>query len=194
MESMFWRVVTSLGVPGLALGMFYKVIVNLQTLSAPPEWVGPLLLLTLCLTSAITFYALGPRNATNIIDQLSEQIPKDRADALNATWKGILTQASRLETQVELTLKVTGKKIGGEMECVYYDIGKQKFDVSGSFHRDRLLKLDYVNKDKTTVHFGTSYFELSANGKKLIGSCVGFGIVAEHIVTADFKLIRQLRP
>jgi hypothetical protein len=191
MESMFWRVVTSLGVQGLALGVFYKVIMNLQMLSAPTPWVGPLLLLTLFLTSAITFFALVPRNANNVVDQRSEHIPKDRAEALNATWVGTLTQASRPDATVKIKLNVTGKKIGGEMECDYHDVGKQEFDVSGSFYRDGLLKLDYVNKDKTTVHFGTSYFELRANGKQLIGSCVGFGIVAEHIVTADFNLKRQ---
>lgn len=188
---MFWRIVTSLGVPGLALGVFYMIIVNLGLSSAPPQWVGPLMLVALCLSAGITFSSLHPRNATNIIEQLSEHIPKDRSDALNATWKGTLTQASRPDTPVEITLKVSGKKIQGEMECDYHDLGTQKFDVSGSFHGGRFLRLDYLNRDRTTVHFGTSYFELSGHGKQLTGSCVGFGIKTEKIVTADFKLKRQ---
>ncbi len=190
MESMFWRVVTSLGVPGLALGVFYMITLNLELASAPPEWVGPLIFVTLCFAAGITFYALSLGNTDNIFNRFSEDIPSDRRDALIRTWNGTLKQKAREDTKVEINLKIEGKKILGEMVCIYTDIGEQKFDVSGLFHSGRFLRLDYANKDKSKVHFGTCYFELAADAKELEGSCVGFGVVAGEIVTANIMLRR----
>lgn len=192
MESMFWRVVTRLGVPGLALGVLYMIILNLELTSSPPEWVGPLKLVTLFLVAAITFYALGLRRAPNIFAPFLKDVPPNRLNLLNnKTWKGTLKQKHRDDTPIEITLEVKGKEVLGKMACDYPYMAKQEFDVSGSFHGDRLLRLDYANKDKTTVHFGTLYFELTADGHTLKGSCVGFGIKAEEIVTADVVLNRE---
>lgn len=192
MESTFWRVVTSLGVPGLALGVFYMIYVTLDLPPLPSDWVGPITLVYLLLAAAITFKALGPRNPTNVVTHVSDnRISSERQNALNAVWSGELKQPPRPITGVKLTLKVTGKDIQGEMQCTYAVNDVQNFDVSGSFLDGHFLKLDYANKDKGAVHFGTCLFDLKADGRTLIGKCVGYGIRTQEIVTADLELIRQ---
>jgi hypothetical protein len=59
-EIEMWRIFASLGVPGLALGIFYMLFraFHWDFPRVPQKWVGPLVLLFMLLTSAIVFYAL----------------------------------------------------------------------------------------------------------------------------------------
>ncbi|MGZ8944315.1 MAG: hypothetical protein ACXW1W_02705 [Methylococcaceae bacterium] len=189
MEFMFLKkIVTSLGIQGFALAVFYLIFKSLNLPPPTPEWVGPIIIVALILSAVITLYVPYPRN---VITQSSGKISKDRRDKLNAVWKGELKQASCSNTPVRISLKADEKNITGEMECDYDDLGKQTFDVSGSFHEDRFLKLDYANKDKGAVHFGTFLFELHPFGSTLTGECVGYGVKTGGIVTANLILNRQ---
>ena len=60
MSSDVWKKLALLGVPGVALGVFYGIyrLVNPPFSPVPTSWVGPIVVLSLLLTFAITFAAL----------------------------------------------------------------------------------------------------------------------------------------
>ncbi len=60
MESRLFKIFLSLGVPGLALGIFYMLFktFNWSFPIVPTNWVGPIIILFMLLTSGIVFYAL----------------------------------------------------------------------------------------------------------------------------------------
>ncbi|MCP4744703.1 MAG: tetratricopeptide repeat protein, partial [Desulfobacteraceae bacterium] len=56
-EIKLWKVFTSLGVPGLALGVFYMLFRQFQW-DIQPVWAGPLAVLFMLLTAGLIFYTL----------------------------------------------------------------------------------------------------------------------------------------
>jgi hypothetical protein len=60
MESKLFKIFISLGVPGLALGVFYMLFktFNWTFPIVPANWVGPIIVIFMLLTFAIIFYAL----------------------------------------------------------------------------------------------------------------------------------------
>ena len=56
-----WQVFVSLGVPGLALGVFYMLFraFKWEFPKVPRNWVGPLVLVFMLLTAIVTLYALS---------------------------------------------------------------------------------------------------------------------------------------
>ncbi|QEY62986.1 hypothetical protein FXN65_13215 [Metapseudomonas lalkuanensis] len=58
------RALASLGVPGIAVGLFYYALtpwVEPGSIKVSPEWGGPIVLLIVLFAGAITFRALSPR-------------------------------------------------------------------------------------------------------------------------------------
>jgi hypothetical protein len=59
-EIELWKVFTSLGIPGLAFGVFYMLFRRFRWKfpQVPRIWVGPIIILFMLLSSGLTFYAL----------------------------------------------------------------------------------------------------------------------------------------
>jgi hypothetical protein len=59
-ELEIWKIFVSLGVPGLALGVFYMLFrtFSFKFPKVPRNWVGPIIVLFMLLTSGVIFYAL----------------------------------------------------------------------------------------------------------------------------------------
>ncbi len=82
MEVKLWEIFTSLGVPGVALGVLYMLFsrFNWKLPIVPKKWVGPLLLVFMFIVGGIVFYTLSiwaPYQHTN---DLSENKPKKTHD------------------------------------------------------------------------------------------------------------------
>jgi hypothetical protein len=60
MDINLWKVFASLGVPGLALGVFYILLRSFKWRfpAVPKVWVGPIIVLFMLLVGSVTFYAL----------------------------------------------------------------------------------------------------------------------------------------
>jgi hypothetical protein len=86
-ENKIWKIFASLGIPGLALGVFYMLFrtFNWRFPEVPSGWVGPIIVLFMVLTSGIVFYALNcwapskTATATNVASFL--ELTKDLDDA-----------------------------------------------------------------------------------------------------------------
>ena len=99
-----WKVFVSLGVPGLALGVFYMLVRRFEWKfpAVPRKWVAPIIALFLVLTFGLVFTALvlwapgrgpaeQPQQGTPVGDaDAAPSTGVDRADA-RATAKGILS-------------------------------------------------------------------------------------------------------
>ncbi len=74
METRILRLLVSLGVPGVALGIFYLLFRSFkwEFAQVPAVWVGPIVVLFMVLTTSVVFYALTrwapskPDGATNM--------------------------------------------------------------------------------------------------------------------------------
>lgn len=107
-----WKVFVSLGVPGLALGVFYMLLKQFEWKfsAVPRKWVAPIVVLFLVLTSALVFTALvlwAPgRGAAEQSQQRSPagagdataSAPVDQTDA-RATAKAILAAYKNKDMQ-----------------------------------------------------------------------------------------------
>ena len=80
MENNLLKIFVSLGVPGLALGVFYMLFKSFKWdfPQVPSVWVGPIIIFFMLLTSSIVFYVLTlwapKKNHDNKIDPPSTQI------------------------------------------------------------------------------------------------------------------------
>lgn len=90
MESRILRVLVSLGVPGVALGIFYLLFRTFKWKfpEVPSAWVGPIIVLFMVLVASVTFYALSLWRPTparaNPVNGISVSIPK------NCTFKAAI--------------------------------------------------------------------------------------------------------
>ncbi|NKC17655.1 hypothetical protein CWC29_002155 [Pseudoalteromonas sp. S4498] len=97
MDIDIWKVFASLGVPGLALGVFYMLFKSFHWKfpSVPRVWVGPLILLFMLIVGSITLYALtlwAPVNANggsadNDKTKVDDSIDKEKIARLIAPLK-----------------------------------------------------------------------------------------------------------
>src|ERR1700744_2878350 len=100
--------------------------------------------------------------------------------ALNGVWRGNAIQNEDPliagPYSIELDLNSSAGKIMGKARV---DDPNESIilTVNGKFKEEGLLKLDYENKDKTVLQFGTFILKLSPGGKKLTGRFIGFGHV-----------------
>ncbi|MFL6237106.1 MAG: hypothetical protein ACJ76N_28510 [Thermoanaerobaculia bacterium] len=101
MELNILKVVVSLGVPGLALGVFFLLFRSFRwRLSpVPKEWAGPVIVLFMVLTSTVIFYALtlwAPNHpSSETFDPIApvvliKSFPKSEAD-LTSGDKGVIS-------------------------------------------------------------------------------------------------------
>ena len=94
MESKLFKMFVSLGVPGLALGVFYMLFKKFDWnfTNVPPEWVGPIIILFMILTTGIIFYTLSlwkPRSAPAYSVADGNQVTKNGATALNTVLEDL---------------------------------------------------------------------------------------------------------
>ena len=81
------------------------------------------------------------------------------------------------------------KRIKGEIS--YNDpITNKKniFTITGGFHSENYLLLNYENSDESNVHFGSAILELSPNPNTLKGLFQGFGRESRSIVSGEILL------
>jgi|ERR1043165_130464 hypothetical protein len=113
-------------------------------------------------------------------------------DAVTGKWKGILSQLveGTIENlEVELNLKVNGAAISGVGMALRN--GRSIYvTLSGEFHSLRYLRIDYENRDKAILQFGTFIFQLSGDALALSGHLVGKGHLTERIINASVQLTK----
>ncbi|MDP1549308.1 MAG: hypothetical protein Q8L97_03990 [Nitrosomonas sp.] len=68
-ELELWKIFTSLGIPGLALGIYYMLFKQFRWdfPRVPNQWVGPIIILFMLIAGSLTFHAMSlwaPRNST----------------------------------------------------------------------------------------------------------------------------------
>jgi hypothetical protein len=88
------KVLTSLGVPGVAIGIFYLLLRRFNWVfpRVPRSWVGPIIVIYMLLSSIIVFYALtifsDGRSRNQAIDD--EKTNNGRGDVINVIGPGAI--------------------------------------------------------------------------------------------------------
>jgi hypothetical protein len=164
METKFIRALVSLGVPGVALGIFYLLLrrFNFRLSEISPTLTAMIAVLFLLIVGGITFYALyrwapeRPQNK-NITNKTTSE-PKSEIKKIIHEFKieeEVVTQEELLKTISHdvLKIKAHSHEVGVASEYKYIN----KFYPSCTLIRQSLTTLDLLKKSKKydidQVHF-----------------------------------------
>lgn len=120
-----------------------------------------------------------------------------RAAAIVGNWRGVISQdpgklyPDGCEYPVNVELHIQRRSVEGrfDIDLPYQgDTIHLVFSVTGGFHRERFVQLNYLSKDQGAVQFGSVITVLSDSGKKMLGKFVGHGAQSEEIVTGRVAL------
>ena len=117
--------------------------------------------------------------------------------ALVGRWVGFLDQKIGKEQFLNkhkaiLTIDFNSSDVHGKLEMYISDSESKRnlnpvsyLHIANVIIDGTILKMDYVNKKATVVHLGTIYGELSANGNRIIGKFLGYGLESEMLVSGN---------
>ena len=133
---------------------------------------------------------------TRMIDRRKLKDITGRRKAVIGSWQGNLVQemsGTVFTIELEMTFVAGKKTIEGRSEF-YNPITNQitRLRFTGGFYHEQFVKLDYTNTDELVVQFGCSILKLSADGRSLEGSYVGYGSVTNQIVVGKVTLHRTV--
>lgn len=156
-----WKVFASLGVPGVALGIFYMLYKKLDfgIPKVRQVWVGPILILFLLLTAGVVFYALTlwAPNPTQEKSALRDE-SQMKGGFLIEDARGVKATIPEFKTQ-EISMEVTNES----SKCSEYFITgiqpinqtlceKADYLMCGNFlFHDQLLDVTVLNTSHNTV-------------------------------------------
>lgn len=121
-EIELWKMFASLGVPGVALGVFYFLFLkfDFKLPQVPVKWVGPVIVLFMLLSSSLTFYAL------------TLWAPNSNKENIKGGNKDIQTTANSAENQpIEATVKIDQVTSGEKSPAVSNVTGNVKIEIDG---------------------------------------------------------------
>lgn len=149
-----WKVFTSLGVPGLALGVFYMLFRKFewQFSKVPRAWVGPIVILFLVLTAGIIFYALtlwAPTSRqSNIVEYKGVVVDAYDSEPL---WKAAIKYASNGVEKTVSTDSFGNYKISIDLS-IFYNTGTLTVSTNG--YKEKELHLDLHDYKKILPKIG----------------------------------------
>lgn len=126
-------------------------------------------------------------------------LSNDRAKALQHAWTGSFLQRrgpdseQPLSGQIAINLKCSKRQIKGAatFSAVINNTHiASQIHMLGGVRHERFLHFEYVNVDRSKVHFGTILLTLSSNGKAMEGQFLGFGVISEKWVEGTVTLGR----
>lgn len=122
--------------------------------------------------------------------RLQYQTPQSaRYESLRGTWQGCTEQRSGgkkgLLGTATLTIHLTPTAEG---IYTFRDTPETTMHVTGSFHHDRFVRLDYSNSQGRAMQFGCATLELNAPGDKMEGEYVGYGAWSECVVSGTIAV------
>lgn len=111
---------------------------------------------------------------------------------ITGTWIGEISQEETIEDYpdkyyAEVQLNVWFRRIYG---VIKYTLPNETFslDVSGGFHSDNLITLNYKHQKQSTAHIGTAILKPNFDNSLLEGRFLGFGSISDNLVTGKVRL------
>ena len=103
MEMGFWRLAVGLGVPGLALGVFFALFraFKWDFPQVPVVWVGPLIVIFMVLTTAVVLYALTLWRPVSGDD--TDEISQDTSSGDDDPGDGVTVRLKVFDEEIAFT-------------------------------------------------------------------------------------------
>ena len=129
---------------------------------------------------------------------LSDKNVQYSHDLLEDIWIGSEiqnagTNGETLEFDSNMNFKVNNNNIYGIYHVKHKDNTRPfsaSYELSGKFTEKRLIKLDYINKDRSIRQYGVLMLKLSDDGKTLSGFIMGYSIKYGKLGMSEIKLTR----
>lgn len=126
-----------------------------------------------------------------------------RVDALDGRWDGSILQpdhpAGIVTSSFSMTLKRRGRHLTGSIHLVAVlpargdrpatDIAIDLI-ARGGFVRESVIRIEYANRDRSVLQFGTIYFELAPTANEMTGRLAGYGQYAGSVIHGEVVCIR----
>jgi hypothetical protein len=120
----------------------------------------------------------------------------EKKTALIGHWNGYIDQKVGKPQVIgihPMSMNLSNKSgiIEGTMTQDIKSAGLLQGKIINVLYDGRVLKMDYLNKDSTVVHFGTLCLKLSSDGKRLEGEFLGYGLISEMMVSGTAHFDKQ---
>lgn len=163
----------------------FHYLVNIMA----PEVIAAIITGAVALIAPIATYF-----ATIAYERRSIQKISGRRKSIVGNWRGNIKQSLKgapVTIDIEMGFTAGNKIIEGNCRFLSpLDNRTTNLKFTGGFYHERFIKFDYKNEDEGVIQFGSSIIDLSADGRTMTGSYVGYGAGTNEIVTGNVILNR----
>lgn len=124
-----------------------------------------------------------------------KSLPPRRRDAISGHWNGRVYQAEGpygppIEFDIEFHLNTDGTKIEGE-GFFEWEARSIKLLIEGGYIDDYYIKLEYKDADYTVLRYGTIFFQISPDAKKLAGKFLGYAAEKGGLIYGNMEMLNK---
>lgn len=126
-----------------------------------------------------------------------KKLPPSRRGAISGHWNGKVYQAEGpygppIEFDIEFHLDTDGTKVEGE-GFFEWEGRPIKLLISGGYIDDYYVKLEYKDADYTVLRYGTIFFQISPDAKKLDGKFLGYAAERGGLIYGDTRVSNKAK-
>ena len=144
-------------------------------------------------------------NKYKVSSEPFRKIASNRKNALYGRWTGIIEQKKGKKFMCNkhhaiLIFNDGTHPIEGEIHLkltveeginVLNNKHEVKAKLQNTIFDGYIFKTDYINNDHNSIHMGTIYGKISADGNSINGEFLGYGIVSEMFVSGKISVIKE---
>jgi hypothetical protein len=124
-----------------------------------------------------------------------KNLPPRRRDAISVHWDGKVYQAEGpegppIEFDIELHLNTDGTEVTGE-GFFEWEGKSTTLLISGGYIDDYYLKLEYKDADYLILRYGTIFFQISPNARKIVGRFLGYAAEREGLIYGKIEMSKK---
>lgn len=144
---------------------------------------------------------LAGRQRTRL-DEINEIERRDLADLIQGKWYGTATEAKvadepPVEYRVEWDFKLKNGKLFCDSPARYIKDGvvyedQYRLECKVAYHQ--FLLIEYFNKDRQQINFGTELIEISPSGREFSGKFVGYSSGTNSLIHGSITGTRNPPP
>jgi hypothetical protein len=122
-------------------------------------------------------------------------LPPKRRDAISGSWVGVVYQAEGpygppIEFDIELHLNTDGTKVEGD-GLFEWEGRSTTLLITGGYVDDYYLKLEYKDADYSILRYGTIFFQISPDVRKITGRFLGYAAEREGLIYGKIEMSKK---
>jgi hypothetical protein len=129
------------------------------------------------------------------LDKDKSDVSDEMGSAITGRWVGTVHQDEGLDGRpmdypCTLDLRLNGKSVvgSGKVNITIDGISTPAMlKIDGGFYKDRFFRLEYINTDRSYLHFGAFILRLDSIPTKMQGRFCGYGAFSKKIIGGNLE-------